>query len=111
MKKLLAIVVLGLLISTNVFAEKINSEIKNQILNNLPDDWLKIDKTIEFYKVENNLINMEVEGNFYDQNIIDLLANLTKIPSIDLPRLKLLGTSDLPNANRWFLIQISLKKK
>ena len=53
---------------------------------------------------------MEVEGYFHDQNIIDLIVNLTKIPSIDLPRLKLLSTSDLPNANRWFLIQISLKK-
>ena len=109
MKKLLAIVVLGLLISTNVLAEKIKSEIKNQILNNLPDDWLKIDETIVFYKVEKNLINMEVEGYFHDKNIIDLIVNLKKIPSIDLPRLKLLSTSDLPNANRWFLIQIRLK--
>ena len=134
MKKLLAIVVLGLLLMGCATTTKNKITIKNQIEDNLPSEWQRLgDERLEIFKCEKewNYISNKKKSSikcnddiiirlftFKDQTAVTLIKNLNKnLPSINSASLALVELEDIltphqnfgPTQRKIFTIKIDLK--
>ena len=128
MKKLLAIVVLGLLLMGCATTTKNKIGIKNQIEDSLPSEWQRFgDEKLEIFKCEKEWKKTSIKCNndiiirlfaFRDQTAVTLIKNLNKnLPSINSASLVLLSLEDIltphqnfgPTQRKIFTIKIDLK--
>ena len=128
MKKLLAIVVLGLLLTGCATTTKNKIGIKNQIEDSLPSEWQRFDDgKLEIFKCEKEWKKTSIKCNddiiirlfaFRDQTAVTLLTNLNNnLPSINSAVLVLLEFEDIltphqnfgPTQRKIFTIKIDLK--
>ena len=128
MKKLLAIVVLGLLLTGCATTTKNKIGIKNQIEDSLPSEWQRFgDEKLEIFKCEKEWKKTSIKCNddiiirlfaFRDQTAVTLLTNLNNnLPSINSAVLVLLEFEDIltphqnfgPTQRKIFTIKIDLK--
>ena len=126
-KKLLAIVVLGLLLTGCATTTKNKIGIKNQIEDSLPSEWQRLgDVKLEIFKCEKEWKKTSIKCNddiiirlfaFRDQTAVTLIANLNNLPSINYASLVLLEFEDTltphqnfgPTQRKIFTILVDLK--